>query len=105
MSLTVYMNHGQIDMRHALLSHAHEALNQDNNLTVYYIVPNHVKFDSEVDVLRRFARLTGQNPDTSLYAQSRLQVYSLSRLTWALLKDMATMQPNVIQGTGLFIMV
>lgn len=105
MTLTIYMNHAQADFRGALLAEAKEKLAQNTALTVYYIVPNHVKFDSEVGVLKRLATLNGQNPDNDLYAQSRLQVYSLTRLAWALLKDMPNQQPDLIQNTGLFIMV
>lgn len=105
MALTIYMNRAHIDLRHALLQDIKRQLQKDSQLTVYYIVPNHVKFDSEVDVLKQFAILNGQNPKDQLYAQSRLQVYSLSRLAWALMKDMPETQPNVIQSTGLFIMV
>lgn len=99
------MNHARTDLRHALLQDVQTKTQQDKTLTVYYIVPNHVKFDSEVDVLRQFAIINGQNPKKELYAQSRLQVYSLSRLAWALLKNLPDIQPNIIQNTGLFIMV
>ncbi|QLG77667.1 PD-(D/E)XK nuclease family protein [Leuconostoc gasicomitatum] len=105
MALTIYMNHARTDLRHALLQDVQTKMQQDKMLTVYYIVPNHVKFDSEVDVLKQFAIINGQNPKKELYAQSRLQVYSLSRLAWALLKNSPDIQPNIIQNTGLFIMV
>ena len=102
MALTIYMNHARTDLRHALLQDVQTKTQQDKTLTVYYIVPNHVKFDSEVDVLRQFAIINGQNPKKELYAQSRLQVYSLSRLAWALLKNLPDIQPNIIQNTGLY---
>ncbi|MGO3489614.1 MAG: PD-(D/E)XK nuclease family protein [Leuconostoc carnosum] len=105
MSLTIYMNNAQQDLRSSLLENIQEKLTNDSNLTVYYIVPNHVKFDGEVDVLRRFAQRNGKNPATDIYAQSRLQVYSLTRLAWALMKDIPNFQPEVIQPSGLFIMV
>lgn len=105
MSLTVYMNTAKADLRDALLTDIKQEQQSKQNLTVYYIVPNHVKFDSEVDVLRRFAIKSGINPDNQFYAQSRLQVYSLTRLTWALLKDWSGTQPDILQNTGLFIMI
>lgn len=105
MALKIFMNHSRADLRVSLLENVQKNLQKHPNLTVYYIVPNHVKFDSEVDVLKQFAALNGQNPKNQFYAQSRLQVYSLTRLAWALLKDMPDAQPNIVQNTGLFIMV
>lgn len=105
MAVTIYMAHAQADLRGALLADAQQKLAQDAATTVYYIVPNHVKFDSEVTVLQRLAQQNGYDPQSDLYAQSRLQVYSLTRLAWALLKDMPNQQPDIVQNTGLFIMV
>ncbi|ADG41317.1 ATP-dependent nuclease, subunit B [Leuconostoc kimchii IMSNU 11154] len=105
MGLKIFMNNARTDLRASLLEDVQKNLQQTPNLTVYYIVPNHVKFDSEVDVLKQFAILNGKTSKNKFYAQSRLQVYSLTRLAWALLKDMPDAQPNIIQNTGLFIMV
>lgn len=105
MAVTIYMNQAQTDFRAALLADAKAKLAKDPALTIYYIVPNHIKFDSEVAVLKRLAQLNGFDPANEQYAQSRLQVYSLTRLAWALLKDLPMQQPDLIQETGLFILV
>ena len=73
MAVTIYMAHAQADLRGALLADAQQKLAQDAATTVYYIVPNHVKFDSEVTVLQRLAQQNGYDPQSDLYAQSRLQ--------------------------------
>ena len=44
MAVTIYMAHAQADLRGALLADAQQKLAQDAATTVYYIVPNHVKF-------------------------------------------------------------
>ncbi|MCQ2569466.1 MAG: PD-(D/E)XK nuclease family protein [Limosilactobacillus sp.] len=47
----------------------------------FVVVPNHVKFETEVRILNQ---LQGDLP---LYAQSQVQILSLSRLAWYLLKN------------------
>lgn len=77
MSLNVVMGSGQHDLRSEMLTMIQQQFRQNELLTVFYIVPNHVKFDSEVNVLQCFSIMNGNN-DSELYAQSRLQVYSLT---------------------------
>ncbi|GMA70464.1 ATP-dependent helicase/deoxyribonuclease subunit B [Leuconostoc litchii] len=104
MTLNILMGNGRHDLRGEMLENIQQQFQQHSALAVYYIVPNHVKFDSEVDVLQRFSIING-NDETKLYAQSRLQVYSLTRLAWALMKNTPEDQPDIIAPTGLFMMV
>ncbi|BAX73182.1 PD-(D/E)XK nuclease family protein [Leuconostoc mesenteroides] len=104
MSLNVVMGNGQHDLRSEMLTMIQQQFRQNELLTVFYIVPNHVKFDSEVNVLQRFSIMNG-NDDSELYAQSRLQVYSLTRLAWALMKNTPDRQPDIVEPTGLFMIV
>ncbi|CAH1850752.1 PD-(D/E)XK nuclease family protein [Convivina praedatoris] len=104
MAVTILMGSGQHDFRQAMLQNVQEKLMRNPNLSVYYLVPNHIKFASEVDVLERFARLN-RMPKDQVYAQSRLQVYSLTRLAWHLLQQSSKIQPNIMQEAGLYMVV
>ncbi|WP_054652349.1 hypothetical protein [Limosilactobacillus equigenerosi] len=56
----------------------------------FVVVPNHVKFETEVRILNQ---LQGDLP---LYAQSQVQILSLSRLAWYLLKKQSTISSRTI---------
>ena len=70
----------------------------------YYLVPNHIKFESEINVLDELAKRKNGNGQDS-YAQSKLQVFSFSRLAWYLLKDTAAYQAPRLSTTGLNMLV
>lgn len=72
--------------------------------TFYYLVPNHIKFETEIDVLaglRHRAGLTG----TARFASSRVQVLSFSRLAWYLLRDTPAFQTPRISKIGMAMMI
>ncbi|MDY5163259.1 PD-(D/E)XK nuclease family protein [Leuconostoc falkenbergense] len=104
MTLNILMGRAEHDMRGDMLVDIQKHLQKNASLTIYYIVPNHVKFDSEVDVLQRFSVINGHS-QAQRYSQSRLQVYSLTRLAWALMKNTPTKQPETVSTAGLFMMV
>ena len=104
MTLNILMGRAEHDMRGDMLVDIQKHLQKSASLTIYYIVPNHVKFDSEVDVLQRFSVINGHS-QAQRYSQSRLQVYSLTRLAWALMKNTPTKQPETVSTAGLFMLV
>ncbi|QSB51371.1 PD-(D/E)XK nuclease family protein [Leuconostoc falkenbergense] len=104
MTLNILMGRAEHDMRGDMLVDIQKHLQKNASSTIYYIVPNHVKFDSEVDVLQRFSVINGHS-QAQRYSQSRLQVYSLTRLAWALMKNTPTKQPETVSTAGLFMMV
>ncbi|MDD9138223.1 PD-(D/E)XK nuclease family protein [Fructobacillus sp. CRL 2054] len=105
MTVTVNIATGEVDSRAHFVSEIKEKIRQGERRRIFYIVPNHVKFDSEVDVLSRLASAGGQRDGQHSYAQSQVQVYSLSRLAWRLLEDEGMVQPPVLGEAGLFVMV
>lgn len=70
----------------------------------YYLVPNHIKFESEINVLDELAKRQNGDTQTS-YAQTKLQVFSFSRLAWYLLKNTAAYQAPRLSATGLNMLV
>lgn len=69
----------------------------------YYIVPNHIKFETEVDVL---AALKDQiAPDQALFAQTRVQIFSFTRLAWFFMKNEPIYQVPRISTAGLNMLI
>jgi ATP-dependent helicase/nuclease subunit B len=92
------------DLRKELV--ARVARDQQNNprLTSYIIVPNHIKFDAEVSFLEDYARWQGHDV-TVPYAQSRVQIYSLTRLSWALQTQNPHATKRQLTNAGLYMIV
>ncbi|MGX7031025.1 PD-(D/E)XK nuclease family protein [Vagococcus zengguangii] len=63
---------------------------------VFYLVPNHVKFETEVNVLHQMSK---QN-QTKVMGTLSLQVFSFSRLAWYFLQNTAYYQSNSLSKTG-----
>ncbi|MGN1280244.1 MAG: ATP-dependent helicase, partial [Limosilactobacillus sp.] len=55
--------------------------------TFFYIVPNHIKFETEISVLAGLRKRLGRGSAQERFASSRVQVLSFSRLAWYLLRD------------------
>lgn len=68
----------------------------------FYLVPNHVKFTSEVAVLKRLREHAGMRGN---YAQSRVQVLSFSRLAWYLCADQPAYQKPRLSAVGMTMVV
>lgn len=69
----------------------------------YYLVPNHIKFETEVDVL---AALKAQlAPDQPLFAQTQVQVFSFTRLAWFFMKNEPVYQLPRISTAGLNMLI
>ncbi|MBS9335766.1 PD-(D/E)XK nuclease family protein [Fructobacillus papyrifericola] len=104
MTVTVNIAAGEIDSRQALVQAIADRMKAGEKRRIFYLVPNHVKFDGEVDVLSRLAQANGKGKNQP-YAQSQLQVYSMSRLAWRLLDDEGLTQPAILGSAGLFVLV
>lgn len=83
----------------ALLLHASEWLQQDVKHDVFYIVPNHVKFETEVNVLKSLHELPPYQNLKNM-ASTRLQIFSFSRLAWHLMQHTASYQQKVLSESG-----
>lgn len=59
-------------------------LNRSDDQSVYYLVPNHIKFQSEVQLLQKVRDKSGKE---QIFAANRLQILSFTRLTWFFLKN------------------
>ncbi len=87
-----------MDHRATMVADLVATLKQKPNDQFFYLVPNHIKFDTEVDVLNRLATAFGQ---TELYAQSQVQILSFTRLAWYLMKNDPAYQVPRLSGAGI----
>ncbi|WP_341779028.1 PD-(D/E)XK nuclease family protein [Levilactobacillus sp. HBUAS70063] len=69
----------------------------------YYIVPNHIKFETEVDVLTALKAQVA--PDQALFAQTRVQIFSFTRLAWFFMKNEPIYQVPRISTAGLNMLI
>lgn len=68
----------------------------------FYLVPNHIKFSTEIRVLQRLREIHQQE---DVYAQSRLQILSFSRFAWLILRDQPQYQRQRISQVGMNMLV
>lgn len=62
----------------------------------FYLVPNHIKFESEVTILKQLG-----NPNEITTAQSDVQVLSFTRLAWFFLRNTPEYQKQRISSAGI----
>ncbi|WP_125570389.1 PD-(D/E)XK nuclease family protein [Lacticaseibacillus songhuajiangensis] len=87
MALKFVLGPGTADHDALLQQQMAAVLQSDSHAEVLALVPNHIKFESEVTTLGALHQL--MSPDTPTFAQSRIQVMSFTRLAWYYLKDQA----------------
>lgn len=69
----------------------------------YYLVPNHIKFETEVDVLSDLKQQLAA--DQPLFAQTQVQVFSFTRLAWFFMKNEPVYQLPRISPAGLNMLI
>ncbi|KRL98319.1 PD-(D/E)XK nuclease family protein [Levilactobacillus hammesii] len=81
---------------------AHQLTTQPTD-QCYYLVPNHIKFETEVDVLAALKKQIA--PDQALFAQTQVQVFSFTRLAWFFMKNEPVYQLPRISTAGLNMLI
>lgn len=96
-SLNFILGTATVDHQAAMVDQLATQLTENSQDRFFYLVPNHIKFSTEIDVLSQLkAKQTGP-----IYAQSQVQVLSFSRLAWFLLRDQPEFNAPRISPTGL----
>jgi ATP-dependent helicase/nuclease subunit B len=90
------MNHEQV-MVEQLAAQMKNATAKDR---FFYLVPNHIKFETEINVLAGLRKLAGFD-SAQRFASEKLQVLSFSRLAWFLLRDTPAFQTPRISKIGM----
>ncbi|MEY8442511.1 PD-(D/E)XK nuclease family protein [Lactobacillaceae bacterium 24-114] len=70
----------------------------------FYLVPNHIKFETEINVLAGLRQRNGKNGEER-FATESLQVLSFSRLAWFFLRNTPAYQQSRISKIGMTMLV
>ncbi|GBG94103.1 ATP-dependent helicase/nuclease subunit B [Ligilactobacillus salitolerans] len=70
---------------------------------IFEIVPDHIKFESEVQVLDSLRQAQGSNE--KMFASATVQTFSFSRLMWYFLKEKPALTKTRLTTTGLTMVV
>ncbi|MHC5215146.1 PD-(D/E)XK nuclease family protein [Enterococcus sp. LJL128] len=98
MSLQFIRGTGEKNLEAPLVDKALEwlAVHPDNE--VFYIVPNHIKFEKEVAILKEMRTKSAHPIGTT--ASMRLQVFSFQRLAWYYLQHTQYYQQEILSDVG-----
>ena len=91
------------DSKHETAKRIRHWLDADKNNQVFYIVPDHIKFDAELSMIKEVGSL--QAGSEAKIAMTKLQVFSFTRLAWYLLKDKAIIAKPGLSKVGLAMLV
>lgn len=103
MTLTFLTGPASRDHQGALLAQVEQQATLTPDDQLFYLIPNHIKFESEVEVLTRYGQL--RHNETQLLAESQLQVFSLTRLAWYFMGNTPAYRTKQLSSAGLFMLV
>lgn len=103
MSLQFVIGPASGDHQATLVTLLQQAMAKAPHDRFFYLIPNHIKFGTEVGVLS--ALKTATAADQPFYAQNRLQVFSFTRLAWYFMKNTAYYQLPRLDQAGLNMLV
>lgn len=92
------------DKRGAMLDEIAENLTNNKQAKVFYLVPDHIKFEAEMTVLKRLGEIPPFN-EKPLMGMMNLQVFSFSRLAWFWLQDTDLFVKPQLSASGLSMLV
>jgi len=97
MGLQFFLGTGEKNLELALLREATQKLADYAQANIFYLVPNSLKFEMEIDLLSKFGQLTG-NSET--VATSHFQVLSFQSLAWHYLHNTLNLSDEFLSATG-----
>ncbi len=103
MALELLFGRASADHELALLERVQKVLATDEQAEIFYVVPNHIKFETEIQVLSRLAEL--ENRHGAAVAVPNVQVFSLSRLAWYYMQDDPIYRQANLSATGMTMLV
>lgn len=98
MSLQFVRGTADMDLEEELIQASLDWLSKDKRNEVFYLVPNHMKFEQEINTLKRIQTLKNQSNDS--IATMRLQVFSFYRLAWYYLQNTQYYSSEVLSEAG-----
>lgn len=98
MSLQFIRGTAMMDLEEKLVNDSVEWLAADSDREVFYLVPNHMKFEQEINVLKRIKN--SQKSEDKSVTTMRLQVFSFYRLAWYFLQHTQYYSSDVLTEAG-----
>ena len=102
MSVQFILGENPHKKRKQLIHQIHGELTNNSDTNIIYLVPDNVKYETEIMVLGEFKEL---EPEAKYSGMIRLQVFSFSRLAWYLLQNKAIYQQPQLTESGLSMLV
>ena len=96
MTLQFVLGKASFDHQSKMISKLNNDMKENPEDKFFYLVPNHVKFDSEVEVLKGLA-----DPNARTSAQNKVQIFSFSRMAWYFLRNTPEYQRQRITAAGI----
>lgn len=104
MSLQFVLGRANTKKREAMLDNVADILVQEPDAKIFYIVPEHMTFSMEMNVLDYLSKKP-EFIERPLMGMIQLQVYSFSRLAWFFLQDSAVFNQTQLTDAGLAMLV
>lgn len=104
MSIQFILGSAQEDHAKELVRIADEWLQESSAHEVFYLVPNHVKFETEIHVLKELSKRPKYKEWQEMVSMN-LQVFSFSRLAWYFLQNTAEYQKQVLTPTAKYMIL
>ncbi|QIL50246.1 ATP-dependent helicase [Weissella coleopterorum] len=103
MGLTILFGDGTKDRELGLLEQIQKKRYENPDAQFFYLVPNKIKFKTEINVLKRLADLDQRRGSTLVTPQ--IQVFSLSRLAWYYMNETKLYQSANLSPEALVMLV
>lgn len=89
------------DKKEVLVDQMLEWVDEDKESQVFYLVPDHMKFESEMSILTHIKEAQTDGSQNKVAGMINLQVFSFTRLAWYFLQDTALYSHSQLTETGL----
>ena len=87
-----------------LVNQANSWLEESSEHEVFYLVPNHVKFETEINVLKELSQFPFYKNQEHMVSM-RLQVFSFSRLAWYFMQNTEAYQKQKLSQSGKYMIL
>lgn len=104
MGLQFVLGRANRDKRSVLLDEIAESLTKNSEESIFYLVPDHIKFQAEMTVLENLSQYP-YFKKKPIMGMMHLQVFSFTRLAWYWLKDTDIYAKPQLTNTGLSMLI
>ncbi|WP_430603961.1 helicase-exonuclease AddAB, AddB subunit [Enterococcus sp. DIV0724b] len=98
MSLQFIRGTAEMDLEEVLIQASVQWLSEEDSHEVFYLVPNHMKFEQEINALKRIKYIQKNQNDS--IATMRFQVFSFYRLAWYFLQHTQYYGSEILSEAG-----